>query len=1256
MMRRAAAAAAIRRTTKTTTTAVRLASSSSSLRPSLLRGKNGVLCGLDTTAATSYRRDAFNRYEFEHGHVLKLQTCRFIHTTNPNYRDHEGSVPRGYSGREKHWEVHRMKMEQRKVVKRRQEELKRRCVDVAKRPRDDLEDQRNEKSEKKREEWLVILATITDPAERILSIRTFQFISFAFRKLQVHELAVMISISLEKEDLNETLPEHLKNDFFKGNIKRGILKVDEHGYIDFTSKYIKQMLCATRMQATEPEAACFHTKETASQAELTRVLLIYMGTYGKSGPCQLQSQRVKREAAYPLLRYAALYWPDHVKAVGTDASKSFARYASPFWTSDERSYYGAWMQAHHWYRPVKEGDDNTTTWNYLDSLVPSLEQLVAWGLHGFVELALRSPQSGYNKHRAFSAALKSGRPDIAQSIMPYGIDIKAARWNMYGSYLATALLFDASTKSLDFLLTLPETQNLMERVGYDGATPLRLAVKRGRLEHVKTLVQIGADVNCPGDLGETALHDTVNNGLEDIVHILLHANANANGIRPLRNPLHISPCTRDPHHTARLPIERVIRHLLACGADPAQEDGDGFTPLHTATIKGEYKLVRDLCNLYYPRSNTTSKISVGDQRGSIDTVARLSVLGQSTALTTAIVYPSQPALINELISHGAQGPPATGENNVIATLVKHCSGLTAAVVKLVLSNFDDSVREYEAATGKTVLEAMLLTKPPPARGVITGLLEIYPNWWDKILNSCEPYAGSLLEGFIRTGNTHEVLEYAEANPSESKRLPWKDILGTISAMPVPSKVAKSTITRLLEFRPELNTAEHLLPCIRNTLALGGERELTPLFYMELVEKLPGTPLSDYINEETGETLLHIACDWAQSKCVDRLIDVHGVDLNIQDKEGRTPLMRCFERDPINATQRGIPQKLMECGADPAIMDNNKRSALTHVLMSKIWRGSRGHRVALPLFLNHPNMTKKVVETYDSAGLRPMDYACRQNFYVATRELTGAGSKMVLKDKQGFETLSNVSLHGSGRVASLAEELLTMGADIYALNQDGKCFVQECIDSSWAHAWRPPYETTSYEHVEVLRYILDDPRFDPTAPFPKRKGDTTPLELPFHYAIKQNRAKAFILLNSVSPAQRERLVHDRSLDGEDSTALHIATKVGSVALVRYLIQYGADINAVDAHGCTPLFYMNRRGPLPLSEGPSTESVTCGYWLLQAGADSSFKNTKTGKSVYDSIMEYKGVGLKKPALELLRMFEAREPGQKYGRGDREGEDFL
>ncbi|MGL9718324.1 MAG: ankyrin repeat domain-containing protein [Wolbachia sp.] len=149
---------------------------------------------------------------------------------------------------------------------------------------------------------------------------------------------------------------------------------------------------------------------------------------------------------------------------------------------------------------------------------------------------------------------------------------------------------DSDYKAVEAILThmkekrtsrLSEVVNAKDKDGY---TPLHLAVRGGKLDAVKSLINKGADVNAKSKFNSTPLHSAVADGKLDIVKYLINRGADVNAKRKGGNtPLHWA--------VIRWGID-VARILLEHNADVNDEDDEGATVLHYAIIGKNLEVVK----------------------------------------------------------------------------------------------------------------------------------------------------------------------------------------------------------------------------------------------------------------------------------------------------------------------------------------------------------------------------------------------------------------------------------------------------------------------------------------------------------------------------------------------------------------------------------------------------------------------------------------------------------------------------------------
>ncbi|KAL8991865.1 MAG: hypothetical protein Q9169_007581 [Polycauliona sp. 2 TL-2023] len=127
------------------------------------------------------------------------------------------------------------------------------------------------------------------------------------------------------------------------------------------------------------------------------------------------------------------------------------------------------------------------------------------------------------------------------------------------------------------------------------AAALVLAVEKGLIQMVETLLELGTDVNSKDYLGQTALHRATRRENEKIMRLLLKSGADVD-------------CKDDDHRTpwsANLRCKKlgILQILLEAGADPSTCGQQGVSELYTAAKDGNTDLVN-----YMLKSGTNPSI------------------------------------------------------------------------------------------------------------------------------------------------------------------------------------------------------------------------------------------------------------------------------------------------------------------------------------------------------------------------------------------------------------------------------------------------------------------------------------------------------------------------------------------------------------------------------------------------------------------------------------------------------------------------
>ena len=160
------------------------------------------------------------------------------------------------------------------------------------------------------------------------------------------------------------------------------------------------------------------------------------------------------------------------------------------------------------------------------------------------------------------ACLKGGRLDNIKRLLELGADIQQLEFNDGWSALHFAAR-DSSPEIIEYLLSLGMTVNMTSKTGQ---TPLMCACyKGGRLDNIKRLLELGADIQIEFNDGWSALHFAATYSSPEIIEYLLSLDLTVNMTdKSGRTPL-MCACYKG----GRLDN---IKRLLELGADIQQLD------------------------------------------------------------------------------------------------------------------------------------------------------------------------------------------------------------------------------------------------------------------------------------------------------------------------------------------------------------------------------------------------------------------------------------------------------------------------------------------------------------------------------------------------------------------------------------------------------------------------------------------------------------------------------------------------------------
>ena len=287
---------------------------------------------------------------------------------------------------------------------------------------------------------------------------------------------------------------------------------------------------------------------------------------------------------FPLARYAAEHWLDH--AHFEDVSSDI-RDAMDYLFDWNKPHLAAWI----WLYDVENSRRRSR--RPPNPSRPGAVPLYYAALCGFLDLTERLLDARPQDVNAWGgyyctpllAALSKEHPNIALLLLERGSDVKPRN-----RQLQTALYMASSRGYAEVVRSLIDRQAELNAECDDKDddvvkwTPLSVALKEGRLEISRILLEHGADSNYQDNFGRSPLHIASRHPSDDLVRLLLDhgVNPNASDHRG-RTAL---------HEASSKGQITVIKLLLARGAKVDARSMPGWTPLDEAARDGHLEVVK----------------------------------------------------------------------------------------------------------------------------------------------------------------------------------------------------------------------------------------------------------------------------------------------------------------------------------------------------------------------------------------------------------------------------------------------------------------------------------------------------------------------------------------------------------------------------------------------------------------------------------------------------------------------------------------
>ena len=361
------------------------------------------------------------------------------------------------------------------------------------------------------------------------------------------------------------------------------------------------------------------------------------------------------------------------------------------------------------------------------------------------------------------------------------------------------------------------------------------------------------------------------------------------------------------------------------------------------------------------------------------------------------------------------------------------------------------------------------------------------------------------------------------------------------------------------------------------LKISPKLEPNPLYYAMLcgffdLAKHLVVHRQQYVNAFCGAYTfpLFVALEKNQNDIVELLLD-HGANVNALDPTGKAILHKVFSQPQCNLVN--LVKLLLKHGADVNARDTDLMSPL-HLAEYD------GELEVAQMLVKH----KADVNFQDSNGNTPLDILFERPGYneedvlIHTRLLLGHGAEVNSRDKYNQHLVMRRGWFRTARI------LLEHGADSNAEDNDGKTLLHILSESK------------AEDEGKVLNHALLLLKHG--AEVNSRDNNKA---TPLHLAIRQDQSNlAGILLEHGADADAENdqlmtslhILSEGWIESEDhalslalsllkrdmeanrrdkynETPLHLATKYGQFRLAKILLEHGADANAKNDDGMTPL---------------------------------------------------------------------------------------
>ena len=744
------------------------------------------------------------------------------------------------------------------------------------------------------------------------------------------------------------------------------------------------------------------------------------------------------------------------------------------------------------------------------------------------------------------ACYKGGRLDNIKRLLELGADIQQLEFNAGWSALHFAA-WDSSPEIIEYLLSLGMTVNMTDK---SGQTPLMCACyKGGRLDNIKRLFELGADIQQLDCEGWSALHFAAWDSSPEIIDYLLSLGMTVNMT---------SKTGQTPLMCACLESGRLdnIKRLLELDADIQQlEFNAGWSALHFAATCSSPEIIEYLLSLgmtvnMTDKSGQTPLMCACYKGGRLDNIKRLLELGADiqqlefnagcSALHFA-AWDSSPEIIEYLLSLGMT-VNMTSKTGLTPLMCACYKGGHLDNIKRLLELGAD-IQQLDLNVGWSPLHFAARDSSPE---IIEYLLSLgmTVNMTDKSGRTplmCACYKGGRLDNIKRLFELGADIQQLELNVG------W-------SALHFAATYSSPEIIEyLLSLGMTVNMTEKSGQTPLMCACLEGGRLDNIKRLLELGADIQQLEFND------GWSALHFAARDSSPEIIEYLLSL-GMTVNMTSKTGQTPLMcACYKGGRLDNIKR-----LLELGADiqqlefdagwsplhfaardssPEIIEYLLSLGMTVNMTSKTgrtplmcacYKGGRLDNIKR-LF----ELGADIQQLELNVGWSVLHFAAWDSSPEIIEYLLSLGMTVNMTEKSGQTPLMCACLEG-GRLDNI-KRLLELGADIQQLDLNA--------------GWSALHFAAGDSSPEIIEYLIS---LGMTVNMTDKSGQT-PLMCACYKGGRLDNIKRLLELGA----------DIQQLDNNGWSPLHFAATYSSPEIIEYLLSLGMTVNMTSKIGQTPL---------------------------------------------------------------------------------------